>query len=118
MDSVVKLSEWLNDRAWLIVLKPLKNKPLRTDMATLVFDCLTEMLEQGEEGRRAAIAALESAIRLLYAYTEESELANGHYRLCLKTGLADKADEPLDLLSSAIARLRKSEAEWQESVCG
>ena len=116
MDSVEDLAEWLNDRAWLIVLKSLKNKPRRADMATLVFDCLIEMLGQGEEGRQAAIAALENAIRLLYGYTEESELAYEHYRLCLKTGLGGEADEPVNLLSGAIARLRKREAEWQRPI--
>ncbi|PYP87838.1 MAG: hypothetical protein DMF61_09345 [Blastocatellia bacterium AA13] len=117
-DEVAKLAEFLNDKAWLIVLKPLKHKPRRADMATVVFDCLIEMLVLGEEGQKAALKALEGAIRLLYAYTEESELAYEYYRLCLKTGLADTEDEPVSLLSNAIARLRNKEAEWKRQLKG
>ena len=115
-DEVAKLAEFLNDEAWLVVLKPLKHKPRRADMATVVFDCLIEMLVLGEEGQRAALKALERAIRLLYAYTEESELAYEYYRLCLKTGSASEEDDPANLLSDAIARLRNKEAEWKKQL--
>ncbi|PYP82359.1 MAG: hypothetical protein DMF61_26625 [Blastocatellia bacterium AA13] len=36
--------------------------------------------------------------------------------LCLKTGLTDRKDDPVNLLSNAIARLRRKQAEWESRI--
>jgi len=93
-------------------LKSLRNKPRRADKAILVFDCLIQLLELGEEGRIAAIAALENGIRLCYRFTEEHELAYEYYRRCLNSELTDTAAVS-ELLSDALKRLQIKEEQWK-----
>ena len=71
-------------------------------MATVIFDCLIELMDSGEKGRQLALAALENAIRILYGFTEDAKLAFEHFRLCLKTG--DATDDQAKWLRDAIDR--------------
>ena len=93
----------------MILFEPLRDKPQNADEATLVFDCLIELIESGKKGTKLALAALEEAIRILYGFSEESRLAYEQYRLCLKTG--DPIDDPLEWLEGALERTRKRASE-------
>ena len=53
----------------MILFTPLKTKPRRAGMATVIFDCLIELIEGGEKGRQLALAALENGLRILYGFT-------------------------------------------------
>ena len=68
-DEISKTAAWLDDRIWMILFKPLKTKPRRAGMATVIFDCLIELIEGGEKGRQLALAALENGLRILYGFT-------------------------------------------------
>ena len=100
--EISKTAAWLDEKIWMILFKPLKTKPMRAGMATVIFDCLIELIEGGETGRQLALAALENAIRILYRFTEDAKLAYEHYRLCLKTG--DATDDQAKWLRDAIDR--------------
>ncbi|PYP84017.1 MAG: hypothetical protein DMF61_21500 [Blastocatellia bacterium AA13] len=90
------MAEWLDRDIWMILFEPLKENPKRADEATLIFDCLVDLIESGGEGTTLALAALENAIRILYDFTEESKLSYDRYRHSLKTG--DPTDDEIQWL--------------------
>ena len=77
-DEISKTAAWLDDKIWMILFKPLKTKPRRAGMATVIFDCLIELIEGGETGRQLALAALENAIRILYFGTLQKSPGFAH----------------------------------------
>ena len=65
------MAESLDDSNRLRLLRPaLKGKPGRATSAVWIFDCLVDMMESGESGLQAVLAALEDAIRLSYGFTK------------------------------------------------
>ena len=65
------MAESLDDSNRLRLLRPaLKGKPGRATSSVWIFNCLVDMLESGEMGRQAVLAALEDAIRLSYGFTK------------------------------------------------
>jgi hypothetical protein len=93
-----------DDEDWLLFVEPLlcENPQAAVSLARLLCT-LKQAVESGPEGAERASLTLSDGIRIAYKYTEAHRLALRLFNLYLE-GRLRVEDEPLQLLSGAIAR--------------
>jgi hypothetical protein len=93
-----------DDEAWLLFVEPAlcENPAAAVSLARLLCT-LKEAIDSGPEGAMRASFTLSEGIRIAYNYTEAHRLALRLFILYLE-GRLRAEDEPLQLLSAAIAR--------------